>query len=325
MPNLSLIQALNDGLRVAMRGNDRVVVLGEDIGKLGGVFRVTSGLQDEFGEERVVDTPLAEAGIVGAAIGMAVYGLRPIAEMQFSDFIYPAFDQIVNELAKYHYRSGGEYTCPVIIRAPSGGGIKGGLYHSQSPEAYFIHTPGLKVVMPSSPYDAKGMLLAALAQEDPVIFFEPKRLYRAAKGEVPEKAYTVEFGKAKVLREGADLTLMTYGAPILEAMQAAEKAAEEGIQVEVIDLRSLLPLDVPAIIQSVQKTGRVVVVNEAPKTCSFASELITLINEKAFTSLAAPPARVTGFDTPFPYALEYTYLPTVARILKAIRITAHYV
>lgn len=324
MPNVSLIQALNDALRTAMQQDNRVVILGEDIGTLGGVFRVTAGLMNEFGSDRVIDTPLAESGIVGCAMGMALYGLRPIAEIQFSDFIYPAFDQIVNELAKYRYRSGGQYSCPVIIRTPSGGGIKGGHYHSQSQEAYFIHTPGLKVVMPSNPYDAKGMLLEALKQEDPVIFFEPKRLYRAAKGDVPEGTYTVEFGKAKVLRPGKNVTLLTYGAMVLESAQASENAAEEGIDVEVIDLRSLLPLDTETIVQSVRKTGRVVIVNEEPKTCGFAAELIAVINEKAFTSLAAPPIRVTGFDTPFPYTLEYSYLPTVSRILKAVREAAHF-
>jgi 2-oxoisovalerate dehydrogenase E1 component beta subunit len=324
MPVVNLIQALNDALRTAMRKDDRVVILGEDIAELGGVFRVTSGLVKEFGEERVINTPLAEGGIVGAAIGMALYGLRPIAEIQFSDFIYPAFDQIVNELAKYRYRSGGQFGCPLVIRTPSGGGIKGGHYHSQSQEAYFIHTPGLKVVMPSNPYDAKGMLLASLAQNDPVIFFEPKRIYRAAKGEVPEKEYHIELGKANILREGKDLTLLTYGAMVVESAQAAEKAAEEGIDVEVIDLRSLLPLDVDAVIGSVQKTGRVVIVNEEPKTCGFAAELIAIINEKAFLSLEAPPARVTGFDTPFPYTLEQYYLPSVERIMKSVRDTVKF-
>jgi len=319
MPEYNMIQALNDALRTAMRKNDRVVILGEDVGKLGGVFRVTTGLQAEFGEERVVDTPLAEAGIIGTAIGMALYGLRPIAEIQFSDFIYPAFDQIVNELAKYRYRSGGQYSCPVIIRTPSGGGIKGGLYHSQSPEAYFVHTPGLKVVLPSTPYDAKGLLLSALDQEDPIIFFEPKRIYRAAKGEVPEGEYRVPIGKAKIERFGKDVTLISYGAMMMESRQAAERASQEGIDVELIDLRSLLPLDIETIVESVQKTGRVVIVNEAPKTNGFGGELIALINEKAFYSLEAPPLRITGFDTPFPYTLEYEYLPSVERILKGIR------
>jgi len=324
MPNVNMIQALNDALRTAMRKDDRVVVLGEDVGKLGGVFRVTTGLMDEFGGDRVIDTPLAEGGIIGAAIGMALYGLRPIAEIQFSDFIYPAFDQIVNELSKYRYRSGGQFPCPLIIRTPSGGGIKGGLYHSQSPEAYFIHTPGLKVVMPSTPHDAKGMLLAAMAQDDPVIFFEPKRIYRAAKGEVAEGEYQVPLGKANVVREGTQLTLLSYGGMMTESTQAVETAAEEGIDIELIDLRSLLPLDTDTVIGSVKKTGRVVIVNEAPKIGGFAGELIALINEKAFLSLEAPPARVTGWDTPFPYTLEHQYLPGVARILDAIHTTLNY-
>ncbi len=324
MPVYNLLQALNDALRTAMRKNDRVVILGEDVGKLGGVFRVTKDLQTEFGADRVIDTPLAEGGIIGTAIGMALYGLRPIAEIQFSDFIYPAFDQIVNELAKYRYRSGGQYECPVIIRTPSGGGIKGGLYHSQSPEAYFIHTPGLKVLMPSNPYDAKGLLLSALDQNDPVIFFEPKRIYRSAKGEVPESEYSVPIGKAEVVKQGKDVTLISYGAMMTESREAVEKALEEGVQVELIDLKSLVPLDVETVIGSVQKTGKVVIVNEAPRTCGFAAELVALINEKAFLYLEAPPVRVTGFDTPFPYTLEHVYLPSVDRILKAIRQTAHF-
>jgi 2-oxoisovalerate dehydrogenase E1 component beta subunit len=324
MPVYNLLQALNDALRTAMRKNDRVVILGEDVGKLGGVFRVTKDLQAEFGADRVIDTPLAEGGIIGTAIGMALYGLRPIAEIQFSDFIYPAFDQIVNELAKYRYRSGGQYECPVIIRTPSGGGIKGGLYHSQSPEAYFIHTPGLKVLMPSNPYDAKGLLLSALDQNDPVIFFEPKRIYRSAKGEVPESEYSVPIGKAEVVKQGKDVTLISYGAMMTESREAVEKALEEGVQVELIDLKSLVPLDVETVIGSVQKTGKVVIVNEAPRTCGFAAELVALINEKAFLYLEAPPVRVTGFDTPFPYTLEHVYLPSVDRILKAIRQTAHF-
>lgn len=324
MPVYNMIQALNDAIRTAMRKDDRVVILGEDVGKLGGVFRVTTGLMDEFGGDRVIDTPLAEGGIIGTAVGMALYGLRPIAEIQFSDFIYPAFDQIVNEMAKYRYRSGGQYICPLIIRTPSGGGIKGGLYHSQSPEAYFTHTPGLKVVMPSTPSDAKGMLLAAMAQEDPVIFFEPKRIYRAAKGEVAEGEYQVPLGKANVVREGKQLTLLSYGGMMTESRQAVDVAAEQGLDIELIDLRSLFPLDTETIVSSVQKTGRVVIVNEAPKTSGFAGELIALINEKAFLSLEAPPMRVTGWDTPFPYTLEHQYLPSVERILTAIHSTLSY-
>lgn len=321
MAIMNLIQSINDALRWAMRKDDRVVVLGEDVGKLGGVFRVTTGLQEEFGTERVIDTPLAENGIIGAAIGMALYGIRPIAEIQFADFIYPAFDQIVNEAAKYRFRSGGQFTCPLIIRTPSGGGIKGGLYHSQSPEAYFIHTAGLKVLMPSNPYDAKGLLLASLQEEDPVIIFEPKRIYRAAKGEVPEKEYTIPIGKANITKFGKDLTLISYGAMMVEAAQAAEQAANKGIDVELIDLRTLLPLDIDTVIGSVTKTGRAVIVHEAPKTCGFGAELSSLIMEKAFLSLEAPVKRVTGYDTPFPYTLDHLYLPSPERILKGIEET----
>lgn len=319
MAVMNLIGALNDALKIEMRRDSRVVVLGEDVGRLGGVFRVTVGLLDEFGPDRVIDTPLAEGGIIGTAIGMALYGLRPVPEIQFSDFIYPAFDQIVNELAKYRYRSGGQYSCPMVIRTPVGGGIRGGHYHSQSPEAYFIHTPGLKVVIPSNPYDAKGLLLASIRDEDPVLFMEPKRIYRSATGEVPEEDYVIPLGKAKIEREGTDVTLISYGAMMTECRDAAAKADERwGLSVELIDLRTLLPLDIETVISSVKKTGRVVIVHEAPRTCGFAGELIALINEKAFLHLEAPPKRVTGFDTPFPYTLEHEYLPDTGRILKAI-------
>ena len=230
MPVWNIIQAVNDALRVEMRRDPRVVVLGEDVGKFGGVFRATSGLFDEFGPDRVMDTPLAEAGIIGTAIGMALYGLKPVPEIQFADFIYPAYDQIVNELAKFRYRSGGQYPVPVVIRTPYGGGIRGGHYHSQSPEAYFVHTPGLKVVIPSNPYDAKGLLLSAIRGEDPVIFMEPKRVYRAAKGEVPEGDYTVPMGKAKVVREGSQLTVLCYGAMVHTCVEAATLAEKDGFE-----------------------------------------------------------------------------------------------
>jgi 2-oxoisovalerate dehydrogenase E1 component beta subunit len=318
MPQINMVQALNDGLRVALGQDDRVVVLGEDVGKVGGVFRVTAGLQEEFGEARVIDTPLSENGIVGTAIGMALYGLVPIAEIQFADFIWPAFDQIVNELAKYRYRSGGEYSASMVIRAPVGGGIRGGHYHSQHPEAPFIHVAGLKVVCPSNPYDAKGLLLSAIRDPDPVIFFEPKRVYRAAKGEVPEGDYTVPLGRATVRREGEDVTLLAYGAMLYEAIDAANKAAQEGVECEVIDLRTLWPVDITTILSSVKKTGRLVVVHEAPRTCGFGAELVTLVCERAFYHLEAPPIRVSGFDTPFPYALEMEYLPLSHRILPAV-------
>src|SRR6266852_4841515 len=251
MPEWNIIQAVNDALRVEMRRDPSVVVLGEDVGKFGGVFRATAGLYEEFGPERVIDTPLAEAGIVGAAIGMAMYGLRPVPEIQFSDFIYPAFDQIVNELAKLRYRSGGQYTAPVVIRTPVGGGIRGGHYHSQSPEALFIHTPGLKVVAPSNPYDAKGLLLAAMRQNDPVLFMEPKRIYRASKGEVPDGEYTIELGKAAVTRPGTQITLLAWSGMVSIAEDTAKQAAEAGISVEVIDLRTLMPFDLETILASV--------------------------------------------------------------------------
>lgn len=319
MPTMNMIGALNEALKIEMRRDPRVILLGEDVGKLGGVFRVSVDLLKEFGPDRVIDTPLAEAGIIGAAIGMALYGLRPVPEIQFSDFIFPAYDQIVNELAKYRYRSGGQYSCPLTIRTPVGGGIRGGHYHSQSPESLFVHVAGLKVVIPSNPYDAKGMLLSAIRDEDPVLFMEPKRIYRAAKGDVPEGDYTVPLGKAAVLREGSDVTLVSYGAMVHTVLEAAEAiAADGGTSTEVIDLRSLMPLDSETMIESVKKTGRVVVVHEAPKTCGFGAELIAQINEKAFLNLQAPPVRVTGFDTPFPYTLEHEYLPDVGRIREAV-------
>jgi 2-oxoisovalerate dehydrogenase E1 component beta subunit len=326
MPVYNIIQAVNDALRLEMKRDPRVVVLGEDVGKFGGVFRATSGLFEEFGAERVIDTPLAEAGIIGTAIGMALYGLRPVPEIQFADFIYPAYDQIVNELAKFRYRSGGQYPAPVVIRTPYGGGIRGGHYHSQSPEAYFAHTPGLKVVIPSSPYDAKGLLLSSIRGEDPVIFMEPKRVYRAARGEVPEGDYTVPIGEAKVVRpttgNGRQVTVLCYGAMVHTVMEAVDKLAGDGFDPEVLDLRTLLPLDTEAVLRSVRKTGRAVIAHEAPKTCGYGAELAALIAEKALLHLEAPIARVAGFDTPFPYTLENEYLPSVERITKAIRETA---
>ena len=325
MPVLNMIQALNDALRLEMRRDPRVVMLGEDIGKLGGVFRVSLDLQKEFGSDRVIDTPLSEGGIIGTAIGMALYGLRPVPEIQFVDFIFPAYDQIINELAKYRYRSGGQYTCPVVIRTPYGGGIRGGHYHSQSPETLFIHPSGLKVVIPSNPYDAKGMLLSAIRDEDPVLFMEPKRIYRAAKGEVPEGDYTVPLGKAAMAKEGSEVTLIAYGAMLHTTLEAADLIEkEDGSSCEVIDLRSLLPLDTEAILESVRKTGRVVVVHEAPRTCGFGAELIALVTEKAFLHLQAPPMRVTGFDTPFPYSLEHEYLPDAGRIREAVQQVMNY-
>src|SRR6266498_1297477 len=319
MPEWNIIQAVNDALRTEMKRDPNVVVLGEDVGKFGGVFRATAGLYKEFGADRVMDTPLAEGGIIGTAVGMALYGLRPVPEIQFADFIFPAFDQIVSEVAKYRYRSGGQFACPMVIRTPYGGGIRGGHYHSQSPETHFLHTAGLKVVVPSNPHDAKGLLISAIRDPDPVIFFEPKRVYRAAKGEVPAGDYAVPIGKAAKTREGSHVTVIAWGAMWHEADRAAREAEAEGIECEVLDLRSLQPLDLDAIVASVDKTGRAVIVHEAPRTCGFGAELVALVQERCFLHLEAPIARVTGFDTPFPYSLEMEYLPRSPRILKAIR------
>ena len=294
MAEMTLVQAIGDALRVEMRDDPDVLVLGEDVARVGGVFRVTSGLLDEFGEDRVLDTPLNEGGIIGTAIGMALYGLRPVAEIQFADFIYPGFDQLVSEASKYRYRSGGEYHVPMVVRAPYGGGIKGGQYHSQSPEALFIHTAGLKVVCPSNPYDAKGLLASAIRDDDPVLFFEPKRVYRAMKMDVPGERYTVPLSQAKVVRAGTDVTCVAWGAMLFEAAAAAEKCAAERVSVELIDPRTLWPLDLDTLLESVEKTGRLVVVHEAPRTCGFGAELVALLSERAFLHLEAPPRRVTG-------------------------------
>ncbi|MEO8904949.1 MAG: alpha-ketoacid dehydrogenase subunit beta [Polyangiaceae bacterium] len=318
MPQMNMVQAVNEALRSAMRRDKRVVVMGEDVGKVGGVFRVTAGLSEEFGEARVVDTPLSENGIVGCAVGMALYGMVPVVEIQFADFIWPAYDQIVNELAKFRYRSGGEYPAKLVIRTPVGGGIKGGHYHSQHPESAFIHVAGLKVVCPSNPYDAKGLLLASIQDPDPILFFEPKRVYRAAKGEVPDNDYLVPLGVAKVVRPGRHVTVLAYGAMLYEALDAAAKASEKGVEAEVIDLRTLWPVDIATIVASVKHTGRLVVVHEAPRTCGFGAELVSLVTERCFYHLEAPPVRVTGFDTPFPYTLEMEYMPLSHRILPAL-------
>lgn len=315
---MTLLQAVRDGLMTEMTQDPRVVIMGEDVGFNGGVFRATEGLQKEFGEERVFDTPLNESGIIGLAMGMAVNGLRPVPEIQFMDFIFPAFDEIVSEVAKIRYRSGGGFTCPMVIRTPYGGGIKGGHYHSQSGETHFAHTAGLKVVIPSNPYDAKGLLISSIRDEDPVIFFEPKRLYRSVKGEVPEGDYTVDIGKAQIVREGKDVTLIAWGAMVPVCAKAAELCAPRGADCEVIDIRTLVPLDEEAILESVKKTGRVVIVQEAPKTCGFASEIAALIAEEAILHLEAPVTRVTGLDTPFPYTLEHIYMPDPERVALAV-------
>jgi pyruvate dehydrogenase E1 component beta subunit len=315
---LNIVQAVNHTLHDEMRRNDKIVLLGEDVGVNGGVFRATEGLYKEFGANRVIDTPLAESGIIGVSIGMALYGLKPVPEIQFLDFIYPAFDQIQSELAKFRYRSGGQYTAPVVIRVPYGGGIRGSHYHSQSTEAFFVHTPGLKVVIPATPYDTKGLLTSALRDQDPVMFLEPKKIYRTVRGEVPDEDYTIPIGKANITREGEDATVFAYGAMLHIAMEAAELATSRGINVEVVDIRTLLPFDIETIMRSVKKTGRVVIVHEACKTCGFGAEIAAQIAERALLHLEAPIIRVAGFDVPFPYVLEDDYLPNANRVLTAI-------
>jgi pyruvate dehydrogenase E1 component beta subunit len=324
MATLTLLQAINDGLRTAMRDDPSVLVFGEDVGKKGGVFLATEGLQKEFGASRCFDTPLSEDGIVGTAIGMAMNGLKPVAEIQFQDFIFPAFDQIVSEAAKLRYRSGGQYTAPMVIRTPYGGGIRGGLYHSQSGEAYFCHTPGLKVVVPSTPHDAKGLLLASIADPDPVLFLEPKALYRSVKGEVPAGNFKVELSTLREARAGKDVTVFCYGAMVPVSLKAAEESAASGIEARVIDLRTLLPLDEEGVLEHARSTGRVVVVHEAPRFCGFGAEISALIAEHAIEYMEAPVVRVTGFDTPFPNTLEHHYLPDHRRVLDAIERVAHF-
>jgi 2-oxoisovalerate dehydrogenase E1 component beta subunit len=321
---MNIVQAVNDALREEMGADDRVVVFGEDVGKAGGVFRTTSGLQATYGTDRVVDTPLSEGSIIGCAVGMALYGMRPVAEIQFADFIFPGFDQLVNEMAKYRYRTGGQFTVPMVVRTPYGGGIKGGHYHSQSPESYFTNTPGIKLVMPSNPHDAKGLLIAAIRDPDPVIIMEPKLIYRTVKGEVPTGSYTVPIGKAAVARPGEHVTIIAYGAMTHNALLAANQVAAEGIEAEVIDLRTLVPLDIETVVNSVNKTGRVIIVHEAPRTSGYGAELVAVINEHCFLSLEAPPLRITGYDTPFPYSLDNEYMPGPGKIADAIRRTVNF-
>ncbi len=319
MPELTIVEAVRMALDEEMERNDRVIILGEDVGKDGGVFRATLGLIDKYGPERVLDTPLNESGIIGFAIGLALYGLRPVAEIQFADFIWPAMDQIVSELAKYRYRSGGQFKAPVVVRAPYGGGVRGAHYHSQSPEAYFAHTPGLKIVIPSNPYDTKGLLTAAMRHPDPVLFFEPKRIYRAFREEVPTGDYTVPIGKAAISRNGNDVTLISYGAMLHIALAAAELAEEKhNISCEVIDLRTIYPYDLETIEKSVKKTGRVISVTEAPKTVGFGAELSALAAERWIEYMEGPIIRVAGYDVPFPFVLEKYYMPTEERVLDAI-------
>jgi 2-oxoisovalerate dehydrogenase E1 component beta subunit len=331
MARKTMIEAIRDAMDVSMGKDDNVVVFGEDVGYFGGVFRCTQGLQQKYGVTRCFDTPISELGIVGAAIGMAAYGLRPCIEVQFADYVYPAYDQIVSEAARIRYRSNGGFTCPIVIRMPTGGGIFGGQTHSQSPEALFTHVSGLKVVVPSNPQDAKGLLIASIEDPDPVIFLEPKRLYNGPfdghhdrpvtpwskhrLGEVPDGHYSIPLGKAEIRRQGADVTILAYGTMVYVAEAAAE---ETGINAEIIDLRTLLPLDLDAIVASVRKTGRCVVVHEATLTSGFGAELAALVQQHCFYELEAPIVRVTGWDTPYPHAQEWDYFPGPARIGQAL-------
>ncbi len=318
MPTYSLAKALNEGLRRAMEDDPKVLIMGEDVGKLGGVFRVTDGLQKDFGEDRVIDTPLAESGIVGTAIGLAMRGYRPVCEIQFDGFVYPAFDQIVSQLAKVHYRSKGRMRLPVTIRIPFGGGIGAVEHHSESPEAYFVHTAGLKVVACSNAVDAFHMIQQAIALDDPVIFFEPKRRYWE-KSEIDLSLAPDPLHQARVLRPGRDVTVVAYGPMVKVALDAATAAEEDGRQLEVIDLRTLSPLDTETVLESVRRTGRLVVVHEAPSTLGLGAEIAARVAEEAFYSLQAPVLRVSGFDTPYPSSrLEEDFLPDLDRVLDAV-------
>lgn len=332
MAKMTMIEAIRDAHDVAMAADDKVVVYGEDVGFFGGVFRCTAGLQKKYGKSRCFDAPINESGIVGTAIGMAAYGLKPVIEIQFADYVYPAYDQIVSEAARLRHRSNGDFTCPLVIRMPTGGGIFGGQTHSQSPEAIFTHVSGLKVLIPSNPVDAKGLFLAAVADPDPVIFLEPKRLYNGPfdghhdkpltswkkheLGDVPDGDEIIPIGKAKITREGSDVTVLAYGTMVYVAEAAAEEA---GVDAEVIDLRSLLPLDLDTITESVKKTGRCVIVHEATRTCGYGAELMSLVQESCFYHLEAPMIRVTGWDTPYPHAQEWEYFPGPARVGEALK------
>ena len=327
-----MIEAIRSGMDVAMGRDENVVVYGEDVGYFGGVFRCTQGLQDKYGPQRCFDAPINESGIIGTAIGMAVYGLRPCVEIQFADYMYPGYDQLTQEAARIRYRSNGDFTVPMTVRMPTGGGIFGGQTHSQSPEALFAHVAGLKTVIPSNPYDAKGLLIASIEDNDPVMFLEPKRLYNGPfdghhdrpvtpwskheMGEVPEDYFKVPLGKAVIRREGADVTVLAYGTMVYVAQCAAE---ETGVDAEVIDLRTILPLDLETIEASVRKTGRCVVVHEATKTCGFGAELMAVVMESCFYHLEAPILRVTGYDTPYPHAHEWEYFPGPARVGAALK------
>jgi pyruvate dehydrogenase E1 component beta subunit len=322
---LNIVQAINQALMDEMELDKSIVVYGEDVGVEGGVFRATVDLQKKYGVERVFDSPLAESAIVGTAVGMAINGLRPVVEMQFSGFSYPAFNQIINHVARMRNRSRGKYTLPMVIRAPYGGGIRALEHHSESTEALYAHIPGLKVVIPSTPYDAKGLLIAALRDPDPVLFWEPKRIYRAFKQEVPEGAYEIPIGKAKILEEGTDITVVTWGAMVWDVQKAAQMVKDKGIKPEIIDLRTIAPMDRESFVESVKKTGRILVVHEAPKTLGVGAEIISIVNEKAFLYLEAPPTRLTGFDTTFPLPRgEHHYIPSPERIAKAIEDVVKY-
>lgn len=331
MPRRTMIEAIRDAMDVSMARDERVIVYGEDVGFFGGVFRCTQGLQAKYGKSRCFDAPINESGIVGSAIGMAAYGLKPCVEIQFADYMYPAYDQLTQEAARLRYRSNGDFTCPIVVRMPTGGGIFGGQTHSQSPEALFTHVSGLKTVVPSNPHDAKGLLIAAIEDPDPVIFLEPKRLYNGPfdghhdrpvtpwskheLGEVADGHYTVPLGKAAIRRAGSAVTVLAYGTMVYVAQAAVE---ETGIDAEIIDLRTLLPLDLDTIVASVKKTGRCVVVHEATLTSGFGAELSTLVQENCFYHLEAPVARVTGWDTPYPHAQEWEYFPGPARVGRAL-------
>ncbi|MFC5449910.1 alpha-ketoacid dehydrogenase subunit beta [Paenibacillus aestuarii] len=326
MPSMTMIQAINQGLRTAMQQDACVVVLGEDVGRNGGVFRATDGLQAEFGENRVFDTPLAESGIVGASVGLAVNGMKPVAEIQFLGFIYETMDQIASQAARLRFRSQGRYHVPMVIRAPFGGGVRTPELHSDSLEALFLHTPGLKVVMPSTPYDAKGLLLAAIKDPDPVLFLEPMNLYRARREEVPEVYYEVPIGQANIVQKGDDITLIAWGPTVPMALEAAQQMQEHHkVSCEVIDLRTIAPMDTETVLTSVQKTGRAVIIHEAVKHGGTGAEVISQIQEHAFLTLQAPILRVTGYDTPYPVpSIEDFWLPSVPRIIDAVHKTVSY-
>mgnify|MGYP006288117689 FL=1 len=320
MAVMNIVQAVTRTLSSEMERDDSVVVLGEDVGKRGGVFLATQGLFERFGPDRVIDTPLSEAAIIGAALGMSVHGLRPVAEIQFADYVFHGFDQLVSQVAKTRYRSAGQFTAPMVVRMPAGGGVKGGHHHSQNPETHFAHTAGLQVVYPSTPSDTVGMLRSAVRGQDPVVFLEPKRLYRAVKEDVPDDPdRLVPFGRAAVRRRGDDVVLISYGASMAETARAADALAEQGIESTVIDLRSLMPWDKGTVLEHVARVGRCVLVSEAPRTLGFMSEVAAVIAEEILDALLAPPLRVTGADTPYPYAQDRAYLPGPRRILNAVQ------